>query len=172
MSVDILGTSCDQCRSMVQYSYTSTETRRLVRTDSPGWPPRLSHSSWTMISVKTLGFQVWIQIQIQKSVVCWCGAFAFPCVPLIRTKRVLIGAFPYVPLLIHPSICWCGAFVTHPHQSVVLSPLPAKEFLVMLQFPRINSLEKKPSQSRTPILSALFACPKSLASSMPSYDIL
>ena len=25
----------------------STETRRLVRTDSPGRPPRLSHSSWT-----------------------------------------------------------------------------------------------------------------------------
>ena len=48
MSVDILGTSCDQCRSMVQYSLTSTETRRLVRTDSPGRPPRLSHSSWTM----------------------------------------------------------------------------------------------------------------------------
>ena len=34
---------------MVQYSFTSTETRRLVRTDSPGRPPRLSHSSWTMI---------------------------------------------------------------------------------------------------------------------------
>ena len=33
MSVDILGTSCDQCRSMVQYIFTSTETRRLVRTD-------------------------------------------------------------------------------------------------------------------------------------------
>ena len=48
MSVDILGTSWDQCRSMVQYSFTSTETRRLVRTDSPGQLPRLSHSSWTM----------------------------------------------------------------------------------------------------------------------------
>ena len=48
MSVDVLGTSWDQCRSMVQYSFTSTETRRLVRTDSPGRPPRLSHSSWTM----------------------------------------------------------------------------------------------------------------------------
>ena len=33
---------------MVQYSFTSTETRKLVRTDSPGRPPRLSHSSWTM----------------------------------------------------------------------------------------------------------------------------
>ena len=49
MSADILGTSWDQCRSMVQYSFTSTETRRLVMTDSPGRPPRLSHSSWTMI---------------------------------------------------------------------------------------------------------------------------
>ena len=47
MSVDILGTSCDQCRSMVQYSFTSMETRRLVRMDSPGRPPQLSHSSWT-----------------------------------------------------------------------------------------------------------------------------
>ena len=27
----------------------STETRRLVRTDSSGRPPRLSHSSWTMM---------------------------------------------------------------------------------------------------------------------------
>ena len=42
MLVDILGTSWDQCRSMVQYSFTSTETRWLVRTDSPGQPPRLS----------------------------------------------------------------------------------------------------------------------------------
>ena len=32
-----------------QYFFTSTETRRLVRTDSPGRPPRLSHSSWTML---------------------------------------------------------------------------------------------------------------------------
>ena len=49
MSVDILGTSWDQCRSMVQYSFTSTETRRLVRMDSPGQQPWLSHSSWTML---------------------------------------------------------------------------------------------------------------------------
>ena len=48
MLFDILGTIWDQCRSMVQYSFMSTETRRLVRMSSPGWPPRLSHSSWTM----------------------------------------------------------------------------------------------------------------------------
>ena len=48
MSVDILGTSWDQCASMVQYCFASTETIRLVRTESPGRPPRLSHSSWTL----------------------------------------------------------------------------------------------------------------------------
>ena len=32
MSVDILGTSWDWCRSMVRYCFTSRETRRLVRT--------------------------------------------------------------------------------------------------------------------------------------------
>ena len=52
MSSDILGTSCEQCRSMVQYSFTSTETRRLIRTDNPGRPPRLSHSSWTMLTLR------------------------------------------------------------------------------------------------------------------------
>ena len=49
MSADISGTSWDQCRSMVQHSFTSMETRRLVRTDSPWQPPQLSHSSWIMI---------------------------------------------------------------------------------------------------------------------------
>ena len=48
MSVDILGTNCDQCLSMVQCCFTSTETVRLIRTESPGRPPRLSHSSWTL----------------------------------------------------------------------------------------------------------------------------
>ena len=43
-----LGTNCDQCRSTVQYCFTSTETVRLVRTESPGRPPRLSHSSRTL----------------------------------------------------------------------------------------------------------------------------
>ena len=33
---------------MVHCSFTSTETIGLVRTDSPGRQPRLSHSSWTM----------------------------------------------------------------------------------------------------------------------------
>ena len=42
MSVDILGTNWDQCQSMVQYSFLSTETIRLIRMDSPGQPPRLT----------------------------------------------------------------------------------------------------------------------------------
>ena len=42
--VDILGTNCGQCLSMVQCCFTSTETVRLIGTGSPGRPPRLSHS--------------------------------------------------------------------------------------------------------------------------------
>ena len=46
--VDLLGTNSDQCLSMAQCCFTSTETVRLIRTGSPGWPPQLSHSSWTL----------------------------------------------------------------------------------------------------------------------------
>ena len=46
--VDILGTNCDQCVCMVQCCFTSTETIRLIRTGSPGRPPRLPHSSWAL----------------------------------------------------------------------------------------------------------------------------
>ena len=48
MSVDILGTNCDQYRNMVQCCFTSTDTIRLIRTESPWRPPRLSHSCWTL----------------------------------------------------------------------------------------------------------------------------
>ena len=43
--VDVLGTNCDQCVSMVHCCFASTETTRLIRTGSPGRPPRLSHST-------------------------------------------------------------------------------------------------------------------------------
>ena len=36
MSVDILGTNCDQCQSMVQCRFMSTKTVRLIRTESLG----------------------------------------------------------------------------------------------------------------------------------------
>ena len=48
MSVDILGTNCDQCVCVVQCCFTFTGTVRLIRTGSPGRPPRLSHSSWAL----------------------------------------------------------------------------------------------------------------------------
>ena len=46
--VDTLGTNCDQCLSMVQCCFMSTETIRLISTASLGWPPWLWHSSWTL----------------------------------------------------------------------------------------------------------------------------
>ena len=52
MWVDIIGTNCDQCGSRVQCCFTSTKTVRLVRTESPGRPPRLSRSSWTLFRVQ------------------------------------------------------------------------------------------------------------------------
>ena len=66
MSVDIFGTIWDQCRSMVQYCFTSTETRKLVRTDSPGRPPRLSHSSWTMNSCLNQEWPIWEQFRTRQ----------------------------------------------------------------------------------------------------------
>ena len=49
MSADILGTGWDQCVSTVKSCFTSMETIRLVGTESPGQPPRLSHSSWAAL---------------------------------------------------------------------------------------------------------------------------
>ena len=62
MSVDILGTNCDQCVSMVQYCFTYTETIRLVRTESPGRPPTFtqllkSEVKKTKRSLLNLGFE-------------------------------------------------------------------------------------------------------------------
>ena len=38
MSADILGTNCDQCVSMVECCFTSTETVRLIRDGEPRTP--------------------------------------------------------------------------------------------------------------------------------------
>ena len=56
MSADI---SWDQCVSTVQCCFTSTETIKLVRSDNPGRPPRLSHSSWTMAEL------VWFSVALR-----------------------------------------------------------------------------------------------------------
>ena len=107
MSADILGTSWDQCRSMVQYSFTSTEARWLVRTDSPGRPPRLSHSSWTM-SVSPKVCKVFCTDQCRNlllvcldlflesagSQVCFrCFVFVCSLTPKIRWQCHIDGAF-------------------------------------------------------------------------------
>ena len=75
MSADILGTSWDQCRSVVQYSFTSTETRRFVRTDSPGRPPWLSYSSWTMCDVggECQGCYLMLVGNVNGVTWCWWG---------------------------------------------------------------------------------------------------
>ena len=79
MSVDILGTSWDQCRSMVQCSFTSMETRKLVRTDNPWQRPRLSHSSWTMrIIVVDDSFYV-APFSALKQTHCTCKWFYLSC---------------------------------------------------------------------------------------------
>ena len=76
MSVDILGTNCDQCLSAVQCCFTSTETVRLIRTESPGRPPRLSHSSWKLwcwseALLKHLWCQAVCQFQNRRSCENW-----------------------------------------------------------------------------------------------------
>ena len=40
----LLGANCDHCVYMVQCCFTSTETIKVIRTGSPGRPPRLPHS--------------------------------------------------------------------------------------------------------------------------------
>ena len=114
MSADVLGTSRDQRRSMVQYNFTSTETRRLVRTGSPGRPPRLSYSSWTMTKIQgsllssvfvltTVWYCVdcvvectmfWVWFSIQMIVTCLNER-----VPLRSWKVLLRVSQPITPLL-------------------------------------------------------------------------
>ena len=49
----------DQCVSMFQYCFTSTETMRLVRTENPGRPSRLSHSSCSSELCETSTAKPW-----------------------------------------------------------------------------------------------------------------
>jgi len=115
MSVDISGTSWDQCRSIVQYSFTSTETIRLVRTDSPGRPPRLSRSSWTMFSEAHPDNCIYIPAQAQSPYWPWhwerrrCGGWWEPgrdCGNWDTSRR------PACPAMSSPSAsprsCRCG----------------------------------------------------------------
>ena len=70
--VDIFGTNCDQCVSMVQCCFTSTETVRLIRTESPGRPPLFSHSSWML-----------------STAFCWNTAFKAPSTSAVGSHYLL-----------------------------------------------------------------------------------
>ena len=100
MSADILGTSWDQCRSMVQCSFTSTETRRLVRTDSSGRPPRLSHSSWTIFWNVLC---VWILYFWLLSGKFWWKHLIFPgTLPPLPLYKLTLSPWPFYKLTLFP----------------------------------------------------------------------
>ena len=87
--------SCDQCRSMVQYSFTSTETRRLVRTDSPGRLPRLSHSSWNMDQGQQVLFDVYLSVVRMCSprlVSGWSSYHSQWVKPTLKTSSLLFSS--------------------------------------------------------------------------------
>ena len=106
MPVDILGTNCDQCLSTVRCCFTSTETVRLVRTESPGWPPRLSHSSWTL-TVVCLWFTpfhrpFWLLGHLQtQTCIPLLLSVSWPCSP-----RVTPGRYRPQPPLQFPGLPW------------------------------------------------------------------
>ena len=56
--------------SILLYVFMSTETMRLVRMDSPGRPPRLSHSSWAM----------WVTCRVNDCYLCSTRS-TYRCVP-------------------------------------------------------------------------------------------
>ena len=122
MSVDILGTSWDQCRSMVQYSFTSTETRRLVRTDSPGRPPRLSHSSWTMSLEQFLlpryNLHGWLDIKNQTAVILsicnnlWLRMYWWCCLLCADTDEIIGLILGWFFVDRNESMTICGLTVT------------------------------------------------------------
>ena len=119
MSFDILGTSCDQCRSTVQKIFTSTETRRLVRTDSPGRPPRLSHSSWTMRCIKIGRLPIYAHLSLPPTpthLPGWGSSISIDCSPFLPST-LLNSQYGIVPLpcptywplelWIKNSVCMC-----------------------------------------------------------------
>ena len=122
MSVDILGTNCDQCRSMVQCCFTSTETVRLIRTDSPGRLPRLSHSSWTMWGAQDghLDFHTapelrvrWESTRSRKRLArdVWCHFADVTRWPCLWRHRYKIAWHKMAALTVVFSAGWAGGYV-------------------------------------------------------------
>ena len=60
--------------SILLYVFMSTETMRLVRMDSPGRPPRLSHSSWTDAWSSKLRLYIYIYIPSMKYKKYWLSS--------------------------------------------------------------------------------------------------
>ena len=114
MSVDPLGTNCecDQCWSTVQCCFTSTETVRLIRTESPGRPHRLSHSSWTLMDT-CLNSTLIIYQCSEKHCCVVCGVF---CVCVCVCVLNLIAWIP-----IHRA---CNAFFCLGSTLTLMGPSP------------------------------------------------
>ena len=71
--VDIFGTNCDQCVSMVQCCFTSTETVRLIRTGEP----RTATSTLTQLLNSDIFF-CWERVKILCTVHAWRGWSCWP----------------------------------------------------------------------------------------------
>ena len=94
MSVDILGTNCDQCLRMVQCCFTSTETVRRIRTERPGRPPRLSHSSWTLCVLDEAYLRLCGTVRVHRPNTVrfgWGSSDAFPQAPLELRRLKQMG---------------------------------------------------------------------------------
>ena len=108
MSVDILGTNCDQCLSTVQCCFTSTETVRLTRTGSPGRPPRLSHSSWTLLQCRSLFIRTTTTATVAQpryqKVETRTTLIALRHSETITKEGTLVCAATFFPILLLP---WC-----------------------------------------------------------------
>ena len=95
MSIDILGSSWDQYMSVVQYSFTSTKTMRLVRTGSPGRPPQLSHSSWNMPTTYHSQTYIYIPVAVYRTYA-----------PRNDLPRFVKQNKKYLHFFLHPRQCW------------------------------------------------------------------
>ena len=82
---------------MVQYSFISTETRRLIRTDSPGRPPRLSHSSWTMMWTLSTMFTYMLAEALPGKYMFDCSGSSYKNIWLSAPKSLAFAIDMYIP---------------------------------------------------------------------------
>ena len=151
--VDILGRNCDQCVSMVQSCFTSTETVRHIRTGSPGRPPRLSHSSWTLMTAPKLAISVVNDL--------WCFpphchlhppvSFRFRCELDCKRSALWPPTHPFdhpsTPLTERLSLGFLRRIKTRKQLDSALSP-PADRSVQCDNLSRRSSLPLKPTDVR------------------------